>query len=309
MSTEIIQQEASESLRETFRAYVREAVSGNTRRAYRADLEHFLAWGGSISASPENVATYLSAHAEALAIATLKRRLAAISVAHEAKGLPSPTTTKLVKAALRGIQRTHGAPQREAKPLLVEDLLRIMAVLGDGPKDVRDKALLLVGFAGGFRRSELIALDREDIEMVRQGMIVTIKRSKTDQTGAGRKVGIPLARGRYCPVHALENWLATAEIETGAVFRSVTRHHLISGIRLSDRAVSAIVKERAKAIGLDSAHYSGHSLRAGLATSAAMAGISALAIRRQTGHRSDATLARYVRSGELFVNNAAGNLL
>lgn len=309
MSKEIVRIEGSEALPEQVRAYVREAISENTRRAYRSDLDHFAAWGGTIPAKPETVAAYLSAHAETLAVATLKRRLAALSVAHEAMGLHSPTSKKLVQAALRGIQRTHGSPQRQAKPLLVEDLLRIMATLGDGPKDMRDRALLLIGFAGGFRRSELVALNQEDIEVVRQGLIVTIRRSKTDQTGEGRRIGIPLARGRYCPVHSYERWIETAGIETGAIFRPVTRHGHVGEGRLSTRSISTIVKERIKAIGHDAENYSGHSLRAGLATSAAMAGISTLAIRQQTGHRSDATLARYVRRGELFVNNAAGSLL
>ncbi len=309
MSTDITRIGVDGPLSETVREYVREAVSENTRRAYRSDLDHFAAWGGSIPTSPETVAAYLSDHAEALSVTTLKRRLAAISVGHEAKGFPSPTPTKLVKAVLRGIQRTHGAPQRQAKPLLVEDLLRIMATLGDRPRDIRDKALLLMGFAGGFRRSELVALDRGDIEVVCQGMIVNIRRSKTDQTSQGRRIGIPIARGRFCPVHAYETWVEAADIETGHVFRPVTRHGRISKKRLSTRSVSAIVKLRAKAIGLDADYYSGHSLRAGLATSAAMAGVSTLAIRQQTGHTSDAMLARYIRYGELFVNNAAGSLL
>jgi len=309
MGTEITRFGADDSLPEAVREYVREAVSENTRRAYRSDLEHFADWGGAIPATPETVAAYLSDHAAVLSVATLKRRLAAISVAHEARGRPSPTSTKLVQATLRGIQRTHGAPQRQAKPLLVEDLLRIMALLGNRPKDIRDKALLLIGFAGVFRRSELIAVNCNDIEIVHQGMIITIRRSKTDQTGQGRRIGIPMARGRYCPVHAYECWIDVAETDTGPIFRSVTRHGQVTADRLSTRSVSDIIKERVKAIGLDAKYYSGHSLRAGLATSAAIAGVSTLAIRQQTGHRSDATLARYVRSGELFINNAAGALL
>lgn len=309
MSTKITPYGTDETLPEVVREYVRESVSENTRRAYRSDLEHFQGWGGTIPSPQEAIAAYLSDHAEALGIATLKRRLAAISVAHEARGHPSPTSTKLVQATMRGIQRTHGCPQQQAKPLLVEDLLRIMAVLGDRPKDIRDKALLLIGFAGGFRRSELVALNCKDIEIVRQGMIITINRSKTDQTGQGRQIGIPFARGRYCPIHAFEQWIETTGIESGPVFLSMTRHGHINSERLSTRSVSIIIKQRVKAIGLDPENYSGHSLRAGLATSAAMAGVSTLSIRQQTGHRSDATLAKYVRSGELFLNNVVGALL
>ena len=140
-------------------------------------------------------------------------------------------------------------------------------------------------------------------------MIVSIRRSKTDQVGNGREIGIPLARGRFCPVKSLEAWLQFSSIEDGPVFRSVSQHGQIGERRLSSEAVAGVVKVRVEQVGLDPRSFSGHSLRAGLATSAAMAGIGSLDIRRQTGHRSDAALARYVRTGELFVNNAAGGLL
>lgn len=309
MTTEITRFEGHNDLPEQVRTYLRDAVSENTRRAYKADLNHFAEWGGSIPCGPETVAAYLAEHADSLAVATLKRRIAAISVAHEARGHPTPTSSKLVQAAMRGIQRTHGSAQRQAKPLLVEDLMRIMPMLGNGPKDTRDKALLLVGFAGGFRRSELVALNIEDIDLVRQGLTINIRRSKTDQTGEGRQIGVPFARGRHCPVRAFETWREMTGISVGPLFRPITRHGKIEEARLSGEAVSKIVKERIAVIGHDQGGYSGHSLRAGLATSAAMAGLSTLAIRQQTGHRSDATLARYVRSGELFANNAAGKLL
>jgi len=309
VNSEITRFEEYKDLPEQVRTYVRDAVSENTRRAYVADLNHFTEWGGRIPCEPETVAAYLVEHADTLAVATLKRRIAAISVAHEARGYPSPTSAKIVKVALRGIQRTHGSAQRQAKPLLVEDLMRIMAMLDDSAKDTRDKALLLIGFAGGFRRSELVAINCNDIELVRQGMTLNIGRSKTDQTGEGRTIGIPFARGRYCPVRTFETWRELVEVSDGPLFRPITRHGHIRNTRLSGEAVSIVVKERIAAIGHDPASYSGHSLRAGLATSAAMAGLSSLAIRQQTGHRTDATLARYIRSGELFTNNVAGALL
>ena len=289
--------------------YVRKSVSENTRRAYRADLEHFMAWGGSVPATDVMVAEYLAGHAETLSVATLVRRVASISKAHAASGLQNPTTSTLVKSTLRGIKRAHTRLQRRAKPLLVEDLLRVMATLGDSPKDTRDSALLLVGFAGGFRRSELVAIDSNDLTWVRQGVIVEVRRSKSDQEGRGRRVGIPYARGRHCPVEALRMWIELAGIEDGPVFRPVDRHGRIPDNRLSGEAVSLVMKARATAIGLDPAEYSGHSLRAGLATSAATAGVSSWKIRAQTGHASDAMLSRYIRDGELFVDNAAGVLL
>ncbi len=309
MDVKITRYEGHNDLPEQVRTYVRDAVSENTRRAYRTDLEHFTNWGGTIPCEPEMVATYIADYADILAVSTLKRRLAAISVGHEARGYPSSTSSKIVKATMRGIQRTKSTAQRQAKPLLVEDLMRIMAMLGDSPKDTRDKALLLIGFAGGFRRSELVAINCSDIELVRQGMTITIRRSKTDQTGEGRTIGIPFARGRYCPVKTFETWRDMAGISKGPLFRPVTRHDKIDTARLSGEAVSIIVKKRIAAIGHDPASYSGHSLRAGLATSAAMAGLSTISIRQQTGHASEATLAQYIRQGELFTNNVVGALL
>ena len=301
--------EAAGALSERVLTYVRKSISDSTRRAYVSDLRQFEAWGGVVPCMPELIASYLADRAGHLSIATLCRRLAAISTAHEAKGLPNPIPTPLVRAALRGIRRVHGVPQHQAAPLLVEDLLRLMPLLGDSTKDVRDRALLLMGFAGGFRRSELVALRVDEVETVRQGLKVQISRAKTDQMGIGRQIGIPFARGRFCPVKSLETWLSKLPIADGLIFRALDRHGHIVADQLSTEAVSQIVKDRAAQIGLDPAGYSGHSLRAGLCTSAAAAGISTLAIRQQTGHRSDQMVARYVRAGELFTNNAAGALL
>ena len=147
-----------------------------------------------------------------------------------------------------------------------------------------------------------------DIEQEQQGMIVLLRFSKTDQDGRGRKVAIPHARGAACPVLALQHWLETSGITEGPIFRPVNRHGIIAGSALTAQAVAQVVKERAKAIGLDPARYAGHSLRAGLATSAAQAGIAAHKIMAQTGHRSMDMLNRYIRDGELFLNNAGGIL-
>ncbi len=297
------------SLDPLVKTYVHAAVSDNTRRAYRSDLRHFLDWGGTVPASDVVLAAYLARHAGTLSVATLARRVASISKAHTAKGLPNPARSELVRSTLRGIRRAHGAPQRLARPLTKEDLFSVLATTGDGLKDARDRALLLVGFAGAFRRCELVAIDYTDIEPVKQGIVVHLRRSKTDQEGAGRKIGIPHGRTRWCPVTALHDWLARAEIEDGPVFRPVDRHGKVGAQRLSGEAVSLVIKERVAAVGLDPDEYSGHSLRAGLATSAAAAGVSSWKIRQQTGHASDAMLARYIRDGEMFVDNAAGALL
>lgn len=239
----------------------------------------------------------------------MQRWLASLSKAHQLAGGNNPVGSGLVKATLRGIRRTFGTAQREAKPLLREDMFAILERMGDRPKDIRDKALLLIGFAGAFRRSELVGLDVADIEHVRQGLVIHLRFSKTDQDGKGRKIGIPFGRTRWCPVTHLDNWLNHAEIKEGPVFRSLDKAGSPSACRLSDDAVSLIVKRHVADTGLSPDDFSGHSLRAGLATSAAKAGASAWKIRQQTGHASDAMLNRYIRDGSLFELNAAGAVL
>jgi integrase len=291
------------------RDYVQASIAPATLRAYRADIEHFRTWGGTIPATDVQVATYLAAHAGTLAVATLTRRLASISQAHAIVNVPSPTGAPLVRATMRGIRRTRGSVQRQATPLLRDDLFLVLDRMGDDVRATRDRALLLIGFAGGFRRSEVVGLNVEDIESVRQGLIISLRHSKTDQEGHGRKIGVPVGRTRWCPVTALSRWLDLAGIASGPIFRPVDRHGGIGAARLSGEAVCVIIRERVASAGIDPTGYSGHSLRAGFATSATQAGVSTIKIRQQTGHASDAVLVRYVRDGELFVGNAAGYLV
>ena len=288
--------------------YLRASLSDNSRRSYRSDLTQFILWGGAIPCSPELVATYLAAHADQHAVATLSRRLVSIGKAHTAQGLRTPTDTELVRATLRGIRRTHGSAQRQVAPAVKEDVLAMVAAL-TGTKGTRDRALLLIGFAGAFRRSELVSLTVADVEQVQQGLIIQLPRSKTDQEGRGRKVAIPYARGAICPVLALQQWIAVAGITEGPIFRGVNRHGQIADAAISPQAVATVVKERARAAGLNAANYSGHSLRAGLVTSAAQLGVSSWKIRQQTGHKSDAMLSRYIRDANIFVDNASGAVL
>jgi integrase len=288
---------------------VRQSIAHSTRIAYDSDLRHFAAWGGTLPATPAMIAAYIAFHAEMLAVATITRRVATLSKAHQALGEENPCQAALVKATLRGLRRKHGTAQRQAKPLLKEELFAILDPMGDSVKDVRDRALLLLGFAGGFRRSELVGLDVADIEPVRQGIIITLRHSKTDQEGAGRKIGIPHGRTQHCPVAAVAAWLERSNVTQGAVFCPVTRYDHLPPVRLSGDAVSEVIRERLAAIGINPEGYSGHSLRAGFATSAAQAGVSTLKIRAQTGHASDAMLGRYIRDGELFIGNAAGAVL
>lgn len=291
------------------RFFIENSVSPNSRRAYESDLREFEGGGGTIPASPEALAEYLACNASRLSVATLVRRLASISKAHQARGLANPVQSPLVRATLRGIKRTYGCAQRQAKPLLRDELIQVMDATGEKAKDLRDRALLLLGFAGALRRSELVNLNVGDVEHVRQGVVLHLLRSKSDQEARGQKIGIPFARGRWCPVNTLDAWLALSGVSEGPIFRPVDRHGRGHNCRLSGEAVGEIVRQRVSAAGFDPSGYSGHSLRAGLATSASQAGVPTFKIRAQTRHRSDNMLAHYVRDGALFSQNAAGALL
>lgn len=249
------------------------------------------------------IAEYLAAHAGKLAVATLERRIATIAKAHTSRGLVSPTRSDLVRMTMRGIRRTHGSAQRRVAPILKDDLVAMVEEMGDGLKDLRDRALLLVGFAGGFRRSELVAINATDLEHVPEGVVVDLRRSKTDQEGKGRKVAIPYAKGVVCPVLSLDAWLSVAQINEGPLFRGVDRHGRVSERALSPEAVAHVVKERCAAVGLDPRSYSGHSLRAGLVTSAAYADVPVWRIKEQTGHASDGMVERYIRGNGPFTDN------
>lgn len=285
------------------------SVSDNTLRAYQSDIAHFREWGGTLPATPAMVAAYVADHAGSLAVATMARRVATLSKAHRALGGVNPCRSELVRATLQGFKRKHGAAQKQAKPLMRDDLFCVLDSMGDSLGDIRDRALLLIGFAGGFRRSELTGLLVGDQDLVRQGIIINLRRSKTDQSGEGRRIGIPHGRTRHCPVAAVERWTRAAQLTGGPLFRPVSRHGHVSPAPLTGDAVSTILRKRVEAAGIDPVGYSGHSLRAGFATSAARAGVSSLKIRAQTGHSSDIMLARYVREGEIFDDNAAGALL
>lgn len=288
---------------------LRAGIAENSARALHSDLRHFRAWGGSMPSTAGEVASYIAAFVDELRPTTLARRIASLSKAHEMAGYESPCRSELVKATLRGARRLKGTVPRQATPLLRDDLFLVLDRLGSTIKDVRDKALLLTGFAGGFRRSELVGINVTDVERVRQGLVITIRKSKTDQEGTGRKVAIPIGHTRHCPVLAFEAWLAAAAIENGPVFRAVNRHAHVDDHGLSPEAVSLVVRNRAAQAGLRGGDFMGHSLRAGLATSAAQAGVPTYKIRAQTGHASDAMLMRYVRDADRFVGNAAGVLL
>jgi len=252
------------------------------------------------------VARYLAFHARSLTVATLGRRLVAIRRAHTLEGRQDPTSSPLVRQTFRGLRRAYGRPQRRVEALTAEQLAAIVSLLGQSVRDVRDRALLLVGFAGAFRRSELVAIDAGAIQWTSQGVLISLYRSKTDQEGRGRKVGIPYAPAPICPVAALRCWLDACGVADGPVFRPLTKAGQVLTGPLSGDAVAAIVKQRVRAVGLDPAIYSGHSLRVGFATSAAVAGVPMWRIKAQTGHASDAVLSRYIRLAHAVSSHLAG---
>jgi integrase len=278
--------------------FIAAATAPNTRRAYQSDLKHFLTWGGSLPATPENVARYLADHAATLSTATLARRLAGLRAAHVERGFPDPTKGELIRLTFRGIRRRYGKPQRRVAPLRIEHLSEIISLLGNSARDIRDRALLLIGFAGAFRRSELSGIQCNWVTRTKHGISIRLPRCKTDQESRGRTVAIPRVGSPLCPVAALEAWLEASGIIDGPLFRRVSKSSRVLQNGPSADAVATIVKQRTTQIGLDPKPYSGHSLRAGFATSAAAAGLPAWRIKRQTGHSSDTVLDCYIRSAE-----------
>ena len=304
---------AWQALTEAAREHIENSKAANTRRAYRSDWADFTDWCGhhrrdALPALPETVALYLTDCAKGLKPSTIQRRMAAITEAHKTAGHDeTPTKHAAVRAVWQGIRRSKGVATEGKAPTLTADLRVMIEHL---PKDrllsARDRALLLLGFAGAMRRSELVGLDYSDVADTEEGLIITIRRSKTDQYGSGRKIGIPFGSTPLtCPVRACRAWVAAANVQDGPLFRAVDRHGKVSGERLSDQTVARVVKRALKAAGRDAEKFAGHSLRAGLATQAAMNGATERSIQEQTGHKSLLILRRYIRDGNLFRENAA----
>jgi site-specific recombinase XerD len=304
-----------ESAMSKAKTYVLHSRAENTRRAYAADWRHFTAWCDChqvefLPALPATVAVYIAELADSHKPATITRRLAAISKAHSAAGYASPGSLKhaAVAEVLAGIRRVCGTAQTAKNPILTADLKRLLVGTGDNLKGIRDRALLLLGFAGGFRRSELAALQVSDVAFTEDGAVVTLRRTKTDQEGQGRKVGIPYgSHPTLCPVRSLRRWIEAAALADGPLFRSVDKHGKV-GASMTPQTVRLVIVGLADTAGLDASRFSAHSLRAGLATQATINGASERAIMKQTGHKSVAMVRRYVRDANLFRENAAAHL-
>jgi len=297
-------------LDEEAKGYMAASRAENTVRAYRSDWNLFSTWCADhavspLPASPETIAVYLAEGARTLKASTLTRRCSAISIAHQMAGEESPTKHIIVRTTMAGIRRAKGTAPAQKAPVLPGHLRSMMGELPDTVVGARDRAIVLLGFAAALRRSELVGLNVEDINDIPDGLVVTIRRSKTDQEGLGHQIGVPYGSNpQTCPVRALRGWLSCSGIAAGPLFRA-TNHGRVLDTRLSPRSVALVVKRAVTTVGMDPTRYAGHSLRSGLVTSAAAAGVPERAIMNQTGHRSLPTLRKYIREGSLFRENAA----
>lgn len=294
--------------------FARAEKSPSTRRAYRSDFDAFRKWCAprKLNALPASAATFAifvaSEAKRGVKAATIARRVAGVNYAHLMAGHTPPGQSEIVKATVRGIRRTIGAAPNCKEPLTAEMVCTMVKRTPHSLIDLRDRALLLLGFAGAMRRSELVGLNLNDLKHTKDGLRIRIRASKTDEERIGHVVAI--APGKIaCPVKALKAWVAAAKITSGPIFRAIFNGGRISAVRLSDRAVAEIVKKHAKRIGLDPASFSAHSLRSGFLTSAAQNGASIFKMMDVSRHKRVDTVRGYIRDTELFRDHAGAGLL
>ena len=277
----------------------------NTLRAYQADFSDFSNFCktnnfSSLPTDPKIVALYLTHLSSSCKFSTLKRRLASIKVIHKLKGHYIDTKHPIISENLMGIKRKLGVKQISKKPILLNDLKLIIQAITDEKnefKKIQNKALILIGFAGGFRRSELVSIDYDDVDFVSEGVKINIKKSKTDQIGIGMVKAIPYFENtKFCPVVSLKDWINYAKINSGRIFK------------ISDKSVALIIKKYALISGLDHSKYAGHSLRSGFATSTAETGADERSIMAMTGHKTTQMVRRYIQEANLFKNNALNKI-
>ena len=291
----------------------------NTVRAYKSDFEDFGLFcvkNGfkNLPSEPKIVSLYLThLSSKEAKISTIKRRLVSIGVIHKMKGHYLDTKHPIIIENLMGIKRRKGTIQKGKKPLLINDLKQIIDVINkeNEPdiKKLRNKAILLIGFSGGFRRNEIVSLDLEDIEFVFEGVKIVLKKSKTDQFGEGTVKGIPhFENSLYCPVSNLKRWINMSKIKQGPIFVKFVKGSKLTTQRLTDQSVALIIKDYLLKAGIDNKNYSGHSLRSGFATSAAEAGAEERSIMAMTGHKSTEMVRRYIKEANLFKNNALNKI-
>jgi site-specific recombinase XerD len=294
--------------------FARAEKAPSSRRAYRSDFNLFTRWCDvrslcPLPATPEALAAFLASEAKrGVKPSSITRRVAGIRHANRLAGFEAPNISELVKATLRGIRRTIGTAPNRKQPLTAELIRAVVAVMPNTLIGIRDRALLLLGFAGALRRSELVALDVDDLKETKEGVRLRIRASKTDAEKSGATIAIPHGK-KLCPVAAIHTWLKAARIGEGAIFRSIYKGGRVSPHRLSDRSVADIIKQYIDNIGADSARFSGHSLRAGFLTSAAKHGATLAKMMATSRHKSPETLLGYVREAEVFRDHAGEGLL
>ncbi len=274
----------------------------NTLRAYQSDFRDFSGFCSknglsSIPTQPKIIALYITHLSKSSKFSTLKRRIASISVIHKLKGHYLDTKHPIIMENLHGIKRTLGSRQKAKKPLLINDLKLIIKAIDK--EKIRDKSIILLGFAGGFRRSELVNILHEDIEFVPEGIKILIKRSKTDQSGEGIVKAIPYFDNKeFCPVLTLRDYIN----------KKISKKNQDKIFEISDKSVALIIKKYAQKAGLDSSKYAGHSLRSGFATTAAEFGAEERNIMAMTGHKTTQMVRRYIQEANLFKNNALNKI-
>jgi len=280
--------------------YLAAAKAHSTRAEYAKDVRYFLEAGGAIPATVAQVVEFITAMATTLAVATIEKRLVSLHVEHLERDLKSPVHDPRIKQLMKGVRRSLGVAQRQVTAIEKNTLIDMWSAASKARpvQAARNMALLAIGWAGAFRRSELVSLKWTDVVWLDSGIEITLQFSKVDQTGVGLVKYIPHAYGDRCPVKALKHWQVTCGVDTGFIFAPVNRHDQIRDKPLTPHAVAHIVKQIIALTGRDPALYSGHSLRAGFATAGTLAGIPSYQLMQQTGHRSEATLQKYVRIGK-----------
>ena len=288
--------------------------ANNTLRAYKSDFKDFGAFCAkhgfkSIPTDPKIVSLYLTHLSKTSKMSTLRRRLVSIGIVHKMKGHYLDTKHPVIIENLMGIKRSKGSMQTGKKPILINHLKQIIDVINQEKIEeivkLRNKSLILIGFGGGFRRTELVSIDYEDLEFVDEGVKITLKRSKTDQFGEGMIKGLPyFSNSSYCPVINLKKWIKLSKIKKGPIFRRFVKGSTLTINRLSDQSVVLIIKECLKLAGIENQNYSGHSLRSGFATVAAESGADERSIMAMTGHKTSQMVRRYIREANIFKNNA-----
>ena len=292
--------------------------ANNTLRAYKSDFRDFGIFCSkhgfnSMPTDPKIVSLYITHLSRSSKISTLRRRLVSIVVIHRLKGHYLDTKHPAIIENLMGIKRKKGSIQTGKKPLLINHLKQIINIIDEQKiekiKKLRNRTLILIGFGGGFRRSELISINYEDLDFVEEGVKITIRKSKTDQFGEGLLKGLPyFTNEKYCPVTSLKNWINLSKIKTGAIFRRFSKGSKLTSSRLTDQSVVLLIKEYLKLAGIENENFSGHSLRSGFATVAAESGADERSIMAMTGHKTTQMVRRYIREANIFKNNALSKI-